>query len=284
MRVLVTGLNGFTGGYLRKEVQAQGYEVVGLTCDLTQPEAVLSEVQKLKPEVVLHLAAIAYVGHGSPNAFYDVNLVGTRNLLDAISRHAPNVESIMLASSANIYGNSSAGALNEETPAEPANDYAVSKHAMERMAHLWIDRLPLFIVRPFNYTGVGQSRNFLIPKIVSHFQTRSATIELGNLEVWREFGDVRSVASIYRNLIEKNPVGETINVCTGKAYSLQDVIRLCESFTGHSLNVEVNPDYVRPNEVRELTGDNTKLKMLIGNWQHYEFEETLAWMLAEGSF
>ena len=284
MRILVTGLCGFTGGYVQTELQAHGHDVHGLSSDLTDPAAVSAEIANINPEAVLHLAAIAFVGHGNANSFYDVNLVGTRNLLEAISQNAPNIGSVMLTSSANIYGNSVAGVLSETTPADPANDYAVSKFAMEQMAHLWFDRLPLFIVRPFNYTGVGQDKNFLIPKIISHFQSRSKTIELGNLEVWREFGDVRTVASIYRRLIEKNPLGKTLNICTGKAYSLGEVIALCETITGHTIKIQVNPEFVRPNEVRELTGDNSILKGFIGDWQSYDLEETLAWMLQECTF
>lgn len=284
MRTLVTGLDGFTGKYVESELKENGYDVVGLSSDLIDSPAVSAEILSINPEAVLHLAAIAFVGHGSANAFYDVNLVGTRNLLEAISLNAPKVKSVMLASSANIYGNSSAGTLNEKTPASPANDYAVSKLAMEQMAHLWRDRLPLFIVRPFNYTGVGQDKNFLIPKIVSHFQARSETIELGNLEVWREFGDVRTVAAIYRKLLDIKPVGKTLNVCTGKAYSLKEVIALCEKITGQPIKIKVNSEFIRANEVRELSGDNRNLKKAIGDWQTYDLEETLVWMLKDATF
>ena len=171
-KVLVTGLKGFTGRYIQTELQAQGYNVVGLSSDLTVPDDVASEVAQVQPDAVIHLAGIAFVGHSNANAFYEVNLIGTRNLLEALAQHAPNVQSILLASSANVYGNRTEGVLSEDTIPDPANDYAVSKLAMEKMAHLWVDRLPLFIVRPFNYTGIGQDEKFLIPKIVTHFQAK----------------------------------------------------------------------------------------------------------------
>ncbi len=281
MRALITGLDGFTGRYIQPELERYGHTVVGLSCDLTDPDAVTAEVAKIQPEAVLHLAGISFVGNGNANAFYEVNLIGTCNLLGALAQHAPNVRSILLASSANVYGNRSEGVMDEDTSSDPANDYAVSKFAMEQMARLWIDRLPLFIVRPFNYTGVGQDEKFLIPKIVAHFRERRPVIELGNLEVWREFGDVRAVADIYRRLLEHRPSGETLNVCTGQAHSLQEVVSMCEKITGHEIEIQVNPKFVRANEVRILTGDNSRLKGLIGDWQRYDFEETLAWMLGE---
>jgi len=260
-------------------LEAHGHTVVGLNSDLTDPDAVSKEIAQVQPEMVLHLAGIAFVGHGNANAFYDVNLIGTHNLLAALAENAPNVASVLLASSANIYGNSTEELLSEDTAPNPANDYAVSKLSMESMASLWFEKLPLFIVRPFNYTGVGQDDKFLIPKIVSHFKDKKQVIELGNLDVWREFGDVRSVANIYRKLIECCPIGKTINICTSQTYSLREVISLCGEITGHDIEIEVNPEFVRENEVRVLTGDNNLLKKTIGNWKKYELKDTLRWML-----
>ena len=279
MRILVTGLSGFTGYYIQLELEAHGHTVVGLNSDLTDPDAVSREVAQVQPESVLHLASIAFVEHGNLNAFYDVNLIGTLNLLTALAKHAPDVQSILLASSANIYGNSTEELISEDTIPNPDNDYAVSKLSMESMASLWFEKLPLFIVRPFNYTGVGQDDKFLIPKIVFHFKNRKKVIELGNLNVWREFGDVRSVANIYRKLIECCPAGKTINICTSQTYSLREVISLCGEITGHEIEIEVNPEFVRENEVRVLTGDNSFLKKTIGNWKKYTLEDTLRWML-----
>jgi len=279
MRTLVTGLGGFTGRYIQLELEAHGHTVVGLNSDLTDPDAVSKEIAQVQPEMVLHLAGIAFVGHGNANAFYDVNLIGTLNLLTALAKHASDVQSILLASSANIYGNSTEELLSEGTTPSPVNDYAVSKLSMESMASLWFEKLPLFIVRPFNYTGVGQDDKFLIPKIVSHFKDKKQVIELGNLDVWREFGDVRSVANIYRKLIECCPAGKTINICTSQTYSLREVISLCGEITGHDIEVEVNPEFVRENEVRALTGDNSLLKKTIGNWKKHALEDTLRWML-----
>jgi len=222
---------------------------------------------------------MAFVEHGKINDFYRVNLIGTRNLLEAIYQATPNITSVLLASSANVYGNQSEGRLSEDSALSPVNDYGVSKFAMEQMAGLWLNRLPLFIVRPFNYTGVGQSDDFLIPKIVNHFRTRANVIELGNLDVYREFNDVRMIAEIYSELVRISPVGKTFNVCTGKSYSLRDIIKLCEKITDHAIEIKVNPKFVRDNEVRSLMGDNQKLTSLLGDYKIQSLEETLKWML-----
>jgi len=289
-RALVTGSEGFTGRYLVEELKRTGYEVIGLgshasedssyiQADLTDAEALRTALAKAQPDVVIHLAALAFVGHGDPNAFYRVNLMGTRNLLEAIAASGKIPESVLLASSANVYGNQAGGELDEHTLPAPANDYAVSKLAMEFMARTWLPKLPITLVRPFNYTGVGQTENFLLPKIVSHFKRKASVIELGNLDVWRDFSDVRAVVQAYRKLIERKPVGEIFNVASGKTLSLREVLDLCAELSGHEMKVQVNPAFVRANEVKTLCGNADKLRDCIGEWKTPELRETLGWML-----
>lgn len=279
MRVLVTGLDGFTGQYVKSELNKHGHIVEGLASNLMDAAGLAAEIKEKQPEALIHLAAVAFVGHESAVDFYQVNLIGTRNLLEALAQHASGLKSVLLASSANVYGNSNEGVFSEESPPNPANDYAVSKLAMEHMAKLWLNKLPLFIVRPFNYTGVGQSVDFLIPKVVSHFKNKAPFIELGNLDVWRDFSDVRFVANAYVCLIENPPIGKIVNVCSSTTYSLRDVLSLCETISGHQLDVRVNPVFVRKNEVKVLGGDATRLKLLIGDRGVISLEDTLRWML-----
>lgn len=291
MRALITGISGFTGKYVAAELEKAGYDVFGIgshvhsgsarqrVVDLLDVEALARCVAELRPDVVVHLAAIAFVGHGNAEDFYRVNLIGTRNLLSALAATDAAPRCVLLASSANVYGNSTEGVLSESAPLNPANDYAVSKLAMEYMARLWLPKLPIVLVRPFNYTGIGQAENFLLPKIVAHFRRREATIELGNLDVWRDFSDVRAVAEAYCKLIEVCPAGEVVNVCSGIAHSLRDAISVAERVTGHQIDVRVNPAFVRANEVRSLCGDASRLRQIIGQWQAPTFEDTLRWML-----
>lgn len=289
-RALITGIHGFTGCYMAAELEANGYQVFGLgshagdepgyhQVDLADAPALRALLASIQPDVVVHLAALAFVGHGDANAFYQVNLIGTRNLLEAIAACGKSPDCVLLASSANVYGNASAGMLDEAAAVAPANDYAVSKLAMEFMASLWLERLPIVIARPFNYTGVGQADNFLLPKIVAHFRRKAEKIELGNLDVWRDFSDVRAVVRAYRGLLEARPLGQTVNVCSGQARSLRDVIAMCQALTGHELPVEVNPAFVRANEVKTLCGDASRLRTLLGGWETVPLEDTLRWML-----
>jgi GDP-6-deoxy-D-talose 4-dehydrogenase len=132
--------------------------------DLSDVEAMRNLVAQIQPTVVVHLAAIAFVGHADPEAFYRVNLIGTHHLLSVLAEMAPNLECLLLVSSANIYGNTNEGVLHETQAPAPENDYAVSKLAMEHMAKLWLSKLPIVTVRPFNYTGVGKANNFCCPK------------------------------------------------------------------------------------------------------------------------
>ena len=290
-RVLVTGSEGFTGQYVCKELAQAGWEVyrAGLAAkpddpsylrvDLLEPSSLLP-IADLEVGVVIHLAAMAFVAEQDPTPFYQVNLLGTRHLLEtlAAAKHPPACT--IIASSANIYGNTAAGAISEDVSPNPTNDYAVSKLAMEYLARTYMDRLGIVITRPFNYTGVGQNSRFLIPKIVAHFVERRPQIELGNLNVEREFSDVRDVAQLYRLLVETRPVGETLNLCSGQPVSLQTCIDLAESITQHAINVKVNPNYVRPNEIKSLSGCRQKLSALLRPSPPRQFQETLEWMLS----
>lgn len=288
-KALITGIRGFTGRYLADQLRSEGYEVCGLAhdehapeagvyqCDLLDRTALAALVAAQKPDHIVHLAAIAFVEHGDAEGIYRTNIVGTRNLLEAATA-VGSLRSVLLASSANIYGNTDHDPLDETVTPAPANDYAVSKLAMEYMAKLWLPKLPITLVRPFNYTGVGQSADFLLPKIVGHFKSGAREIELGNLDVARDFSDVRMVAKAYAKVLTLDATGETFNVCSGHAYSLQDVIALMERIAGYTIEVKVNPAFVRQGEVRFLRGSHEKLKARIGLLDTVPLQDTLRWM------
>lgn len=278
MRVLVTGADGFTGTYLVAELRARGCEPIAFTSDITDAAAVDAVVARVRPERVIHLAAIAFVGSNAVDPFYQVNQLGTYHLLDALARHAPQAHAL-IASSANIYGNATGGYLDEATPPNPANHYAVSKWAMELGARMWADRLHMTIVRPFNYTGVGQEEQYLIPKIVAHFRRRDPVITLGNIDVSRDFGDVRSVVDAYAGLSLALPAAPVVNVATGKVWNIRQIIAMATRLTGHQIRVETNPAFMRPNEVEILAGDAGLLHALLPDWQPRSLEQTLEWML-----
>jgi nucleoside-diphosphate-sugar epimerase len=293
-RALITGIAGFTGRHLQRELEAAGHEVFGLThaggaasdsviaCDLLDAAGLKAAVARLQPDWVVHLAAVAFVGHGDVDAIYRTNVVGTRNLLAALAQQR-KPQAVLLASSANIYGNATAGVIDESVSPAPANDYAVSKLAMEYMARLWTTQLPITFVRPFNYTGVGQGTDFLLPKIVDHLRRRAPVIELGNLDVERDFSDVRMVVNAYRRLLETQSAagrsGEVFNVCSGQGYSLREVLAMGSEIAGHAPEIRVNPAFVRANEVKKLVGNKAALESVVGAVPAIPIRETLSWML-----
>lgn len=280
MKILLSGSAGFTGQHFAACAQAAGHAVLPLQTDLTDQAAVTAEVMQAAPDAVVHLAAISFVGHADDSDFYRVNVIGTMNLLAALAALPRPPAKVLLASSANIYGNCDASPITEDQPPAPVNHYAASKLAMEHMARTWSARLPIVITRPFNYTGAGQGGQFLIPKLVGHFARKAPCIELGNLHVEREFNDVRMVCNTYMALLSHGQAGQAYNVCTGQTYTLQNVLDRLTAITGHTLDVQVNPAFVRANEVHRLCGNPAKLQACVGPQSPIALNDTLRAMLA----
>ncbi|MBV9932654.1 MAG: GDP-mannose 4,6-dehydratase [Alphaproteobacteria bacterium] len=280
MRVAVTGADGFTGAYLIDALRGAGLESRALAADLTDPAAVAAEVAEAPFDRLIHLAGEAFVAGDDWRRFYAVNQLGTLNLLDAVAAARPGARCI-LASSAQVYGPAASGLVDESRPPAPDNHYALSKLAMELCARVFADRLEIVVVRPFNYTGRGQQPRYLVPKIVDHFRRHAAAIELGNLDVRRDLGDVRAVADAYVGLALVPAPPRLANIATGTARSVRDVVALASSLTGHTLEIRVNPAFVRAADVPILAGDPTVLRNALPNWRPRPFEETLEWMLAE---
>lgn len=278
-RILLTGAQGFTGRHFVHAAEAHGDTIVALQADLEDAGAVARRLAGEDFDYVVHLAAISAVTHADEPAFYRVNLFGTLNLLEALCGLAAPPRKVVLASSANIYGNSPASPIAETVAPAPVNHYAMSKLAMEHMSAQYSDRLPLVAVRPFNYTGVGQDTRFVVPKLVAHFRERRPTVELGNIDVEREFNDVRDICNAYLKLLESGDPGEVYNICSGRTHRLRDVIQCLQALSGHSIDVGVNPEFVRRTEVHRLCGNPEKLRACIGEAPRGDLEATLRWML-----
>lgn len=279
MRVLLTGASGFTGRHFAQACAAAGHETVALQANLLDAAAVAREVAELQPNLAVHLAAISFVGHADERAFYDVNLFGTLNLVEAL-KACGSLRKVLIASSANVYGNSEHSPIAETEAPAPVNHYATSKAAMEFMVRARAGDLPLVITRPFNYTGVGQAPQFVIPKLVDHFRRRTPVVQLGNIDVEREYNDVRMLCAAYLHLLEPAVPANTYNVCTGQTYTLNAVLDLLRELTGHDLRVEVDPRLVRSNEIHRLCGNPARLLQTVGPLPAYPLGDTLSWMLS----
>lgn len=279
--VLLTGAGGFTGRYVESALLHRGYRVSRLDpggpepCDLTDLTAVERTVSKAEPDFVVHLAAISFVAHGSAEDFYRVNVIGTMNLLQTLNGLERPPRKIVLASSANVYGMPAVEVLDESLCPAPVSHYACSKLAMEQIARTWFGRLPILITRPFNYTGPGQAEHFLVPKIVKHFKERAPFIELGNLDVSRDYSDVEDVVEAYMALLESDVHSEVVNICSGRDIALLEIVSLMKQIAGYDIEVRVNTEFVRENEVAHLIGSSAKLRSMVTLPPFRPFQYTL---------
>ena len=265
MKILITGGNGFTGQHFAKFAQDAGYETISLVSNLNDIPSLEREVIETNVDFIAHFAGISFVHSKDQEAFYRVHALGTSNLLNATLKQAKLPKKILLASSATVYGNSINLLSDEKQELSPIDHYAISKVAMEEMAKTYYQRLPIVVTRPFNYTGPGQKENFLIPKLIQHFSEKKPIIDLGNLEIEREFNDIQTICFAYLSLLEFGEKNETYNVCSGHARSLKLVLDTLIEMTGHSIEIKVNPDFVRANEIRRMCGNPSKLISLLKN-------------------
>ncbi len=284
-RVLITGIDGFTGRHLEESLKRDGFEVFGIVlknsknknhfvCDIRDFESLKNIINKIRPNYVFHLAGISFVGEMDLKKIFEVNLFGSVNLLDSL-KGSKDIKKILLSSSANIYGNQEKEILDESLCPNPQNPYANSKNAMENAAKSYFEDLNIIITRPFNYIGKYQNENFVIPKILKHFKERREVIELGDIDVKREFNDVRFVIECYKRLMFSNVKNQIVNVCTGKAVSLREVLKVFEEIFGYEIKVVKNEKFIRKNEIKVLKGSFKKLFSLIEKPKIYSLKETL---------
>jgi len=269
MKVFITGINGFTGQHLSKYLKNKGYDVEGCSkdnCDITKN---LDIINKLKPDYIIHLAAISFANESDFFKYYHINTIGTENLLNSINY---DVKNIIIASSAVVYGRQNIEIIDENIIPNPNNHYGISKFGAEQVTKNFT-HLPITITRSFNYTGVKQNINFLIPKIVDHYKNNKQVIKLGNLNVIREFNDINFVCECYYRLLDKQ--NQIVNICSGRGIKLLDVIDIMNEIAGYKIKVEVDNTIVRKHDIKRLIGNPNKLFNLIGKVKQRDFKETL---------
>jgi len=292
MKILVTGVNGFVGTYLKELLAGKGHEVKGLdsagntdiVCDLADDGGLKSCMGDLRPDAVIHLAGIARVDFEQPGEIYRVNTIGTVNLLQAAVNVTP-VPRFLLVSSSQVYGNPDEKdqPVRESCPVLPVNHYGASKAAAESAAMAFHNEysMPLVIARPFNHTGKGQTVNFVIPKIVRAFRERQGTLELGNINTVRDFLDVRDVACAYSAIIENFHDGQIYNIASGEGVMISDVITMCRQISGYNVEIIRREGLVRRSEIRSILGNAAKLQTDLSWKAVHPFRETLEWMLTD---
>ena len=287
-KVLITGGSGFFGQGIMKTFVVNGYEVVGTTtksdgnfiaCDIVDYGSVEKVMHDVDPDIIVHCAALSSVTSGRPLDYYKVNVVGTENVFRAASNRKRRV---ILVSTAGVYGNQPTDVLTEDLPPAPVHHYGISKFACERLAVMYGDALDITTVRPFNIIGVGQQENFIVPKLMRAFVTRVPIVRLGNTDVYRDYIDLQTASDMLVRITEHaNTRGKILNLCAGRATSLNELISILRTISGHDIQVTVDQAFVRPSEVWRLIGSNTRL---IENdcWiAPPDLSEVLAGMMAE---
>ena len=273
-RVLITGINGFTGIHLERYLNEKGFDVYGTVidtplcnkhrqCDITKIDQIDHVIAEVRPDYLVHIAAISFPGEENASLIYDVNVIGTENIFKAMSRHEIHPKKVILASSATVYGNQGKEVLDESMCPQPVNHYGCSKLAMEHISKNYFNSFDIIITRPFNYTGVGQEKHFLIPKIVSHFKEGKKEIELGNLDVAREFNDIDYIIDCYYKLLLSEAKSIIVNLSSNHPVKLLDVIEMMNEIAGYRIEVKVNPLFVRKHEIPSLSGSTKRLEALI---------------------
>ncbi len=291
---LVTGSEGFVGPYLVSLLKAEGYTVFRTdlrgpseqkdfyTLDVTDREKVFKVIEETKPDYIFHLAGFSSVkaSFDHPELCKQINVEGTRNVLDAIAETTPKAK-ILVVSSAEVYGTPEKLPITEEHPISAKTPYGESRLLQEALCRESSDKkgLQVVITRSFNHTGPGQQDIFVIPSFARQItqieKGKQDSIKVGNLDAIRDFSDVRDVVKAYLLLIEKGVSGELYNVCSGKGHSIKSLLDKMIAISSANIKIEHDPVRMRKIYIPELIGDNTKLKEATGWKPEIMIEQTL---------
>ena len=294
-KLLIFGYSGFVGPYLAKEFADDGYEVYG--CDINEPsdncvaffrcnilqfDDVDSVISKILPDVIINLAAISSVGQSwnVPQKTISVNVVGTINIMESIKLNGIKPRVLLVGSSEEYV--SSDKKIDESSQLNANNPYGISKITQEMFAEVYRQRLgiKIFCVRSFNHTGVGQKDSFVLPsfcKQVAEIEKsgKHGTIYVGNLEVYRDFSDVRDIVSAYKLVIDSYDDSIVYNIGSGKAYLLKDLLDYIISLSNQKVFVKVDKERYRPVDNKTICCDNAKIRKELDWSPKYSIKDTL---------
>jgi GDP-4-dehydro-6-deoxy-D-mannose reductase len=285
-RILITGGTGFVGSHLIRHLQCRASNLVVMATERpSSPEAgveyygldirnegdVRSAIRQIKPTAVYHLAGISQVdlAWANPRLTFEVNVVGTYNVLEA-AMGLPLPPRILNISTSQVYAPSDAP-LSESSPLSPGNPYAASKAIAELLEVSFRKSCGggIITARSFNHTGPGQLPSFVLPSFAKQFAEieagmRAPELAVGNIEVERDFTDVRDVILAYSELLRKGKPGQVYNVCSGTATLLSDLIKHFQALCRTVVTIETDPTRVRGGDISRIVGDPSKIKKETG--------------------
>lgn len=283
--IWVTGGNGFTGRHLRRELRRRGHDVLSIDratedpdtveIDLSDAEAVRTEIEARRPGAIAHLAAQSSgrVSLDEPVETVRNNVSITQGLLEAIraldDRARPRLLSIGSCEEYGFVAHPDELPLREDQPLRPSNPYAVSKAAQtllcQQYRRTW--GLPVLAVRAFTHTGPGQSDRFVFSswaRQIAAIEREGGRLMVGNLAVSRDVSDVRDVARAYADLLDCPWPVDAVNVCSGRETSLEEALEVLRQASGTPIEVEVDPARLRPADVPRFVGDPSRLREMTG--------------------
>ena len=311
MRALITGITGFAGSHLAEFILSNhpDVEVYGIMrwrsrtenieaiekrvqlveCDLRDATSVKTLLGRVRPDKVFHLAAQSYVpaSWNAPGESLTTNIIGQLNIFEAV-RELKIEPWIQIACSSEEYGlvHEDELPIKETNPLRPLSPYAVSKVGQDYLGYQYHMSFGLKVVRTrgFNHDGprrgdVFVSSNFAKQLVEVEKGKRPAVIHVGNLEARRDFSDVRDIVRGYWLSLERCEAGEVYNLCSGKAYSIQEVLDRLIELSGVKVKIEQDPARLRPSDVPVLIGDCTKFREVTGWKPEIPYDKTLADML-----
>lgn len=294
MKILITGGEGFTGCAMIPYLREYGFDVYAtsrqlgnglLYCDILDVNTVENIIYNIKPDYILHFAGIALPNFPDIHQMYNINIFGAKNILDAVLKSNHAVQKIIIASSAHVYGDAISNVpLKEDVCVKPNSHYSNSKYAMEVLVRLYFDKLPIIITRPFNYTGFGQSTDYIIPKLIENYQQKKPQVVLGDINVIRDFSDLQDVLFFYYKLLTSTLSGEVINLCSGHGISISEIIDILDKLCGYKIKVVSDTTLVRKGDKPIFIGDNTKLDQIMGKYSRVTITQTLKNMVSAKNY
>lgn len=287
--ILVTGATGFVGRHLIPALAAAYPEAAILTpaLDVRNAAEVDAFVRAKLPDVLIHLAAVSAiaVAQQTPDLAWQVNLRGTMNLAWALMRHAPDCQMLFI-SSADAYGGSFRAGLelNEDAPLAPMNVYAETKAVADlALGGMAAQGLSVVRLRPFNHTGPGQSSGFVVAAFARQIARIAAgiqkpVVQVGNIETWRDFLDVRDVCAAYVACIARRdslPPGTILNLASGRARRIGDILTDLAALAGVAVEIQVDASRIRNTDIRMACGNAEHARNLLGWMPVISWEKTL---------